>query len=292
MKSSKVWRIVWIVGIYAILVCMLYLVVLYKVKWEHKDLNTYLYFYNCNGELCSSTSVLDDYYNKIICEDDACPYIDTIIDQNIILKRENSSWIYNYVTGKVINNDYSYYRYIGDNKYVVGDETNQYGVIDIDGNVLVTVKYNFIDDYKNHYISYKNSDGTYSILRTTDEYKINDNYEDIVLINDKIFAGRTNNIYQLYPYDNPDSDSSNKYDYIYSYKDVILVVNNKKIDILNNNLKSTLLMKIDSFYGYTTEKERESLEIHTDKNNIYFRVFLNETEYTEYMYNIVSKKLI
>ena len=292
MKSSKVWKIIWIVGLYAILICMLYLVILYKVKWEHKDLNTYLYFYNCNGDLCTSTSALDDYYNRILCEDDNCPYIDMIIDQNIILKRNNVSWIYNYVTGKIVNDDYSYYRYIGDNKYVVGDETNQYGVIDVDGNVLVSVKYNFIDEYKNDYISYRDNAGMYGIIRTTDEYKINANYEDIVLVNNKIFAGRKNNIYQLYSYTDPDSESSNKYDYIYAYKDIILVVNNRKIDILNSNLKSTLLMKIDSFYSYTTEKERSSLKIHTDNNNIYFRVFLNENEYTEYTYNVVSKKLL
>jgi len=292
VRSSKIWRIIWVIGIYAILVCMLYLVVLYKVKWEHKDLNTYLYFYNCNDKLCTSTSSIDYYYNRILCEDDMCPYIDTIIDQNIILKRENKSWIYNYVTNKVVNNDYSYYRYIGDNKYVVGDESNQYGIIDIDGNVLVSVKYNFIDDYKDNYISYKNLDGLYGIIKTTDEYEIDSNYEDVVLINDKIFAGRINNIYHLYSYMDPDSESSNKYDYIYAYKDIILVVNNKKIDILNSNLKSTLLMKIDSFYGYTTEKERGSLKIRTDNNNIYFRVFLNENEYTEYTYNVISKKLI
>ena len=292
MKSSKIWRVIWIVGIYAILVCMLYLVVLYKVKWEHKDLNTYLYFYNCNDNLCTSTSAMDDYYNRILCEDDICPYIDMILDRDIILKRENKSWIYNYVDGKIINNDYSYYRYIGDDKYVVGDESNQYGVIDIDGNVLVSVKYNFIDEYKNDYISYKNNDNTYSIIRTTDEYSIDSKYEDVVLVNDKIFAGRINNIYQLYSYENPDVENSNKYDYIYAYKDIILVVNNKKIDILNSNLKSTLLMKIDSFYGYTTEKERSSLKIRIDNNNIYFRVFLNENEYTEYTYNVITKKLV
>lgn len=292
MKSSKIWRVIWVIGIYAILACMLYLVVLYKVKWEHKDLNTYLYFYNCNDELCTSTNSIDDYYNRIICDDDICPYIDTIIAQNIILKTNNKSWIYNYVTGKVINNEYSYYRYIGDNRYVVGDESNQYGVINIDGNLLVSVKYNFINEYKNDYISYKTNDGKYSIIRTSDDYKIDAKYEDIVLVNDKIFAGRINNIYQLYSYENPDSENSNKYDYIYAHKDIILVVNNKKIDILNSNLKSTLLMKIDSFYSYTTEKERATLKIRTDNSNIYFRVFLNETEYTEYTYNVVTKKLV
>ena len=54
MRSSKIWRIIWIVGIYAVLVLILLLVIDYKVRWESKDLNTYLYFYNCNNNLCAS----------------------------------------------------------------------------------------------------------------------------------------------------------------------------------------------------------------------------------------------
>ena len=50
-------------------------------------------------------------------------------------------------------------------------------------------------------------------------------------------------------------------------------------------------MKINTFYEYTTEKERKSLNIYSDDENIYFRVFINESEYTTYKYNIESKKL-
>lgn len=291
MKSSKIWKIIWVVGIYAILILLLYLIVLYKVEWEHKDLNTYLYLYDCNDYLCTSSSVRDDYYSRVLCEDDICPYIDTIVDENLILKREDSFWIYNYIQGKIISDDYNYYRYIGDNKYVVGNENNQYGVIDGEGNILVSLKYDYIDDYKNEIISYLNN-GMYGLVRITDEYKIEPVYEDVVLINDKIFAGMKDNIYQLYSYEEPTTENSNKYNYVYSYDDVIFVINNKKIDILNSNLKSTLLMKIDCYYEYTTEKERDSLKIHSDGINIYFRVFLNENEYTEYTYNIEDKKII
>ena len=292
MKSSKIWRIIWIIGIYAILSCLLYLVILYKVKWEHKDLNTYLYFYNCNDNLCTTTyDALNDYYNRIMCENDICPYIDTVVGSNVILKRDNTSYIYNYITGKIISSDYNYYRYISDDKYVVGNDFNQYGIINGDNNLLVPIKYNMIDEFKFGYISYIDNN-LYGIIRIADEYKIDAKYEDIVLVNEKIFAGRMNNIYQLYSYDNPDDENANKYDYVYAYKDVILVVNNNKIDILNSNLKSTLLMKIDSFYSYTTEKERGSLKIRTDNNNIYFRVFINENEYTEYVYNVSNKKMI
>ena len=43
MKNNSLWRVIWIVGIYAVLVSILYLVIIYKVKWENKDLNKYLY---------------------------------------------------------------------------------------------------------------------------------------------------------------------------------------------------------------------------------------------------------
>lgn len=291
MKSSKLWRLIWIVGIYVVLLTILYLVVLYKVKWEHKDFNTYLYFYDCGRQLCTSTIVQDDYYNKVLCEDDVCPYIDTIIDENLILKNNGSSWIYNYVQGNVVHNKYNDYRYIGNDMFVVSDEVASYGVIDKDGNVLVDLKYNYINDYKNGIISYV-INNLYGVVSIDGVYQIDAIYDDVVLINDKIFAGKKNNIYQMHSYDDINSDNANKYDFVYSYEDVIFVINDKKIDILNNKLDSTLLMKINTFYKYTTEKERDSLEIYSDGENIHFKVFVNELEYTTYKYSIKDKKLV
>ena len=281
MKSSKLWRIIWIVGIYVVLGLILYLVVIYKVEWEHKDLNTYLYLYDCNRELCTSTNVQDDYYSKILCEDDICPYIYDINGDDLILKRENKVWIYNYIDDEIIDDKYKDYRYIGNDMYVVLDNADNYGVIDGLGNILVELKYDYIDDYKDGFISYVKNN-LYGIVSTDDVYNIDHNYEDVVLINDKIFAGMKENVYYLYSYNDVDNDNANRYDYVYADDDVILVINNKKIDILDTNLNSTLLMKINTFYEYTVEKERDSLEIYSDGEYIYFKVFVNEFEYTDY----------
>lgn len=291
VKSSKIWKIVWIGGIYVLLIVILYLIIVYKVEWEDKDLNTYLYIYDCGNDICTSTTSQDNYYNKVLCENDVCPYIDEIIDNNLILRTENNSWIYDYVQGKIIDNNYVNYRFIGNNMYVVNDDTGKYGIIDGSGLVLVDLKYDYIDDYKDGYISYiKNN--LYGIANTDMEYNLEPVYEDIVLISDKIFAGKKENVYQLHSYQNVNDSNSNKYDYVYSYNGVIFVINNKKVDILDTNLNSTLLMKIDCFYGYTTEKERDSLKIYSDNDNIYFRIYTSEEEYTEYTYSVKNKKLI
>ena len=290
MKSSKLWRVIWIVGIYALLILVLYLVVLYKVQWEDKDLNTYLYFYDCNNNLCTSIKKQDNYYNKVMCKDGICPDIADIVGSNIILKREGVSWIYNYASGEVVNDKYSNYRYIGHNMFVVTDSNNKQGVIDISGNVLVAPKYEYIDDYKNELVSYV-MNGLYGVDNNDEIYSVNPQYQDLVLINDKIFAGMKDNLYHLYSYSDITNDNANKYNFVYSYDDIIFVTNNKKIDILDTNLNSMLVMKIDTFYEYTTEKERDTLDIYSDGKNIYFRVFIDEFNYIDYEYNIVNKKL-
>ena len=291
MKSSKIWKIIWVSGIYILLFVILYLIVVYKVKWEHKDLNTYLYIYSCGENICTSSNNSMDYYNKILCEEHKCPYITDIVDNNLVLKKDDKSWIYNYVSGEVVDNNYKGYRYLYNDLFVVYDNENKYGIIDKEGNIIVDSKYGYIDDYKNDYISYKENE-LYGIVNEKLDYKLTPFYEDIVLINDKIFAGRIDNVYQLHSYNNVNDNNANKYNFVYSYEDTLLVVNNKKIDILDKNLNSTLLMKISSFYDYTTEKERSSLKIRTDGLNIYFRVYTDEEKYTDYVYNIKNKKIM
>ena len=98
-RSINIWKIIWISGIFAILITILYLVVTYKVKWEHKDLNTYMYIYSCDDLVCSSTTKQNKYYSKILCENNTCPYITKILDNNkLILNKDNKSWIYDYKT--------------------------------------------------------------------------------------------------------------------------------------------------------------------------------------------------
>lgn len=290
-RSSKIWKILWISGIYLILGIILYLVILYKVKWEYKDLNTYLYFYDCGHNLCSSDNNVSNYYSKVLCEDDICPYIQHINGNMLVLQNNNKSFIYNYIKGNVVNDKYNEYRYIGNDMYVVNDENFNYGIINSEGEILLDLKYKLIDEYTNGIISYIDNN-LYGIVSVDGKYDIEPNYEDIVLINDKIFAGKKDNIYQIYSYNNEISDNSNKYNFIYAYDDVIITFKDKKIDILNPNLNSILVMKIDSFYEYITEKEKGSLDIYCDGEYIYFDVFINENEFTSYKFDIKNKKLI
>ena len=291
MKSSKIWKIIWVVGIYSILGLILYLVILYKVEWEDKDLSTYLYFYDCNNTLCTSTTKQNDYYNKIKCEKDICPYITAKINENVILKNENKSWIYNYITDTIVNEKYIDYKIIENNQFIVTDTNNNQGIIDIDGTVIVEPKYSNINNYNNGFISYI-KDNKHGLQSIDEKHLVEATYEDIVLINDLIFSGKKENIYKIYNMDNSEYSEEN-YNYIYAYSDIIIVANNKKIDILTTDLKSTLLMKIDTFFEYKTEKERESLNIHIeDDKYISFTVYINETEYQEYKYDVYSKKLI
>lgn len=289
--GSKIFKIIWVSGIYILLFVILYLVIVYKVEWEDKDLNTYLYFYDCSHKLCSSSKKQDDYYNKILCEDDVCPHITDIIGNNLILTSENTSWIYNYISDEIINNSYINYRYIGHDLFVVTDNTNNQGVIELSGKEIVPLKYEYIENYYDGFISYK-KDNLFGIDTLDDKYRVPNDYEDIVLINNKIFAGRKENVYHLYSYNDINNDNANKYNYVYSYDGIIFVVNNNKIDILNSNLNSTLLIKIDSFYDYTTEKERDSLNIYVEDNILYFDVFINEKEYITYKYNISTNKIV
>ncbi len=59
---------------------------------------------------------------------------------------------------------------------------------------------------------------------------------------------------------------------------------NKKIDILDNTLRSRLVMKVDTTYEYTTDEERKSLNIVSDGEYIYFTVY-TPSGYIKYKYS-------
>lgn len=292
MKKNNIWKIVWIVGIYAVLITVLYLVILYKVEWEGKDLNTYLYFYDCNNNLCTSTTKQDEYYSRYMCKNNFCPYITTVVNNNLILTDGEISLIYNYVNGDIIDDSYDKYRFINEDMVVVTDLTSKKeGIINLDGEILVDVKYDYIDDYNNGLISFK-SNTLFGINSIDGASLVNSNFSDVVLINDKIYAGMKDNTYSIYSYAENEIVNLNQYEFVESFDNLIFVVSNNKVDILTDELNSTLLIKIDTFYNYTTEKERESLNLRSDGNYIYFNIFNDKYEITKYKYDIKNKKLV
>lgn len=290
MNKNNLWRVIWIVGIYAILGLILYLIIDYKVKWEYLDLNEYLYFYKCSNNLCTTTNKIDEYYSKVPCKDDICPYIKEINDSNyIILSNGETSWIYNYLTDKVLNDSFKDYHYLGNNNYVVTDKEGKQGIMNTEGKILVDFTYEDILDFKNNLISYKESDKC-GIKSIDNNINIKPEYEDVILINDKYFAYKENNKYNIVAYES--METIRKYNYLSAIKGIIIVAENNKIDILNDQLNSKLVMKIDSLYEYTKEQERDSLNIISDENFVYFNVVFEEGSYKKYKYDISSDRLI
>lgn len=290
MKKNNLWRIIWIIGIYAVLITILYLVITYKVKWEYKDLNDYLYFYNCSNQVCTSTDEIEDFYSKIVCVDNVCPYINEIIDNRLILNNGSKMFIYDYINGNVINDSYLSYKYSGDGIYIVVNDSNKYGIIDANGNVLVDFNYESIDDYNDGYFSFSENN-LYGIANEEKMFKILPEYEDVVLINDELFAYVDNNYYYIKKMDDLINVYNNVvYDFVYSYNGIIFVVKDSVIDILDDNLNSLLLMKINTYYKYDTEKERGSLNLYGDGDYLYFSVIGQNQVQTNYKFNITNNK--
>ena len=67
MKHKNIWKYIWRCSLMLNLILIFVLVVNYKVKWENKDFNTYLYFFNCSNQVCTSLTPTEIYYNKIKC---------------------------------------------------------------------------------------------------------------------------------------------------------------------------------------------------------------------------------
>ena len=290
MKKSNLWHVLWIVGVYAVLVSILYLVVLYKVKWEDKDLRTYLYFYNCQGELCTSQIKTEDYYSSFLCEKDICPYIADRYDNILVLSDKKREYLFDYINNKTINSSYDYYKISSDGNIIVRDKNNKYGVINSNNEVVIDFNYSYINDYANGFVSYKDNN-KYGIDNKGSNIHIKPEYEGIVLINDQIYSYIEDNKYYIASYTTGlPINKDNGYDYIYYTDGYILTIKDKQIDIVDTNLESKLIMKINSHYSYGVEKERASLNIHKRDNYIYFSVYENNG-YTKYMFDIKSNKL-
>ena len=64
----------------------------------------------------------------------------------------------------------------------------------------------------------------------------------------------------------------------------------RKLDILSDNMESKLLLKIDTTYTYTEEKERDSLRIYREGNLLHFSIG-NTDNSVDYIFDLKNKKL-
>ena len=290
INRQNIWKIIWVVGIYATLVLILYLVVLYKVKWEDLDLNRYLYFYECSNDLCNSETTVPNYYSSIKCEDNICPYVTEKKDNYVILKKDDKSYLYDYKNDKVVNDTYIDYKFTNNNYLIVTNNEKLQGVINDQGEVIFDFKYNEIITYNYNHIAYKENKKI-GITDANNSVNIKPKYDDVSIIDERKYAYKDTDGYFIAEYDSEVPISNTIYDYVYSVNKVIFTIEDNKIDIMDNNLRSKLLMKIDTYYSYKTEKERKTLNLHIKDNLLYFRVYSDSENYKDYIYDLIGNKL-
>ena len=192
----------------------------------------------------------------------------------------------------MLNDKYISYVYLKDNYYIVKDNSNNVGLINNNDETIIPLdKYGKIIDFKNNYLLYF-KDGMYYIKNITDDTELIASENELILINDKLYGYVEDNNYFIASYDTKNKVNDNSYNYMFSYEDIILTINDKKIDIMNTDLKSTLIMRITTYYDYTIEKERDSLNIKVRDNILYFNVKNEDEKYTSYKYDIKNKKIL
>ena len=290
MKNNNLWRIIWIVGIYAVLVLILYLVILYKVKWENKDLNRYLYIYDCNDSICTTDNKVTPYIASILCENDVCPYIKEKRENILMIYGKTKEYIFDLKSNQIISDSYNNYAFSQNDDIYIASKNNLYGVIDKGGNILVDFTYDKIIDYKDGFVLYEKN-GKYGIDNPSTGIKIAADYDKLILISGSLYGYFKDNEYFIASYISEEPVNNSIYDYIYAYKDVLLVSKNNQIDILDTNLKSKLIMKINTYFPYTKEQERATLKPKGSGNTLKFSIYTDDDNYTEYIYDLKASKL-
>ena len=260
----------------------------YKVKWENKDLNTYLSFYSCSGSLCTTSDNVSNYYSRVVCEKKKCPYIRERQGNLVILATAEKDYVYNFITGNVVSDTYTKYTFAND-YIIVKNSDNKYGVIDENNEIIVKLEYNKIVDYNDGFLAYSENSKV-GIINSEKSIDVKPNYETVILIDQEKYAYLEDGKYYIASYVTELPMNDTTYDYLYSTGGITFVVKDKKIDILDTNLNSQLLLKIDTDYSYTKEKERASLDLYREGNLLHFRV-INDNEITNYIFDIKNKKL-
>ena len=290
LNKDKLWHWVWIISMYLTLIGIFYLVVQYKVEWEGRDNSKYLYFYNCSDSLCTTTEKVYEDYSYIKCNGKICPFVKEKQDNLVIVGNRESDYVFDYLKGEIINEKYKTYNFAGNN-YIVMNDDGKYGIINREGEVVEKLEYGKITSYKDGFITYVENNKT-GIKNISKEIDVKPIYEDVILINDSLYAYLEEGKYYIASYDTELPINNINYDYIYAIdNNNIMIINDNKLDIVDSNLKSILILKLDTYYAYQTEKERASLNLIKDNTVLRFTIIQDETNSLNYIYDIKNRKL-
>ena len=126
------YHIIWIVGLFLLLVVILAMVMTYKIRYEDSIYYKYLYFYNCNNDICSTTNekLIDDKSDiySVYKYKDETPTFTKLQSDYIEIKDNNKNVLYDYVRGENITVNYKDYKVINNENilFIASNEDNKY----------------------------------------------------------------------------------------------------------------------------------------------------------------------
>lgn len=290
MKKINWWKLVWVLGIYIILGLILYLVIEYKVKWESLDTNKYLYFYDCESNLCTSTTKVGSYYSRYIYKKDS-PYIISYDEETAIINDNGKYLVYDYKNDKVISKSYDWYKYLfyNGNTYFIIRGNNKVGIIDNQGSMVVNNIYDNIA-LENNMLKVSNN-SLYGLLDSDFNIYLDIEYQYVEVNGENVIIEKDNK-YSLLSLSKEVIGS----DYLYISKvdnsNYLVIDKDNKIDIVNNKLESNLIMIIDGSLDYSNTNNIDTLNIRFEDNIMLFDVLSSDKEGITYRYDIVNKKLV
>ena len=290
MKKINWWKLVWILGIYIILGIILYLVIEYKVKWESIDTNKYLYFYDCDNKLCTSTTKVDSYYSRYTYKKNS-PYVVNYNEDTVIINDNDKYLVYDYKNDKVVNDSYDWYEYLSynDTVYLIVKDNNKMGIIDEDGKAIVNNVYDSIVPL-GKMLKVRN-DNLYGLLDNDFNSYLDIEYQYVSVNGENVIIEK-DNTYSLLSFSKEVIGS----DYLYITRaddnNYLVIDKENKIDIVNNKLESNLIMIIDGYLDYSDTNNIDTLNIRFEDNIMLFDVLSSDKEGITYRYDIAGKKLV
>ena len=290
MKKINWWKLVWVLGVYIILGLILYLVIEYKVKWESLDTNKYLYFYDCDNKLCTSTTNVGSYYSRYTYKKNS-PYIVNYDDDTVIINDNGKYLVYDYKNDKVVSDSYDWYEYLlyNNNTYFIIRGNNKVGIIDNQGSVIVNNIYDNIAVSGNMLKVSNNS--LYGLLNSDFSIYLDLEYQYVEVNGENVIIEKDNK-YSLLSLSKEVIGS----DYLYITRidnsNYLVIDKDNKIDIVNNKLESNLIMIIDGHLDYSDTNNIDTLNIRFEDNVMSFDVLSSDSEGITYKYDLVSKKLV
>lgn len=169
-RKLNIPRIIWVTCLFLFLIIVLLMVMDYKINFQYL-VHNYLYFYECDDNLCV-TEVADDTKKLFVsydCGYEKCPeYKKRISDSYALLEQNEVKMLYNYKKDAMISKDYDEYEVI-DNSYIIVKKNNLYGIINTSNEEIVKPQYDAIGKYnENNYLTGYNSESI--IARKNEKY--------------------------------------------------------------------------------------------------------------------------